>query len=350
MKKLLLCICVFGMLSGLCLAADSSMGASTISAGLWEGQASLKALAGKDAGSSLPAGTPSSLSLTLSMQLFGQGKGALLDIAEQSMYGYPLSNVRWTEKRLHFELDAMGPGQEMTFEGLMTPAGGPQKQAAIIGTVNSKSWKGSFMLSLHVIPESPNEFSFPIKLEDGSLPGTLALPENALSAPANALSAGDAGFMQVPLVILLSGGGPTDRDGNNFNVPGRTNALKQLAQGLAVKGVACFRFDKRGSGEAYWLENPEQVTSLKIHARDAAQVIRQFRSDKRFSRILLAGMNEGAWVGALALNALAEENVFVDGLVVIDASGEEPEDQLAASLSGLGPEVQAEAGRIRQAI
>ncbi|MCE5256001.1 MAG: hypothetical protein LLF89_04055, partial [Spirochaetaceae bacterium] len=64
----------------------------------------------------------------------------------------------------------------------------------------------------------------------------------------------------------------------------------------------------------------------------------------------LAGMNEGAWVGALALNALAEENVFADGLVVIDASGEEPEDQLTASLSGLGPEVQAEAGRIRQAI
>jgi len=354
MKKLAFCACVLGLLAALRCGADSAPAGAAIAAGLWQGTATLKsslpavasAPAGADATAADPSasqGGPDALSLTLSLRLFEKGKGGLLDIPEQSLYGYPLSRVKWTEKRLSFSLDAWGPGQEIYFDGLMVAASGLQKEAGIIGTVSSKTWKGSFRLSARSVQEYAGERPLSVKVKGGVLPGTLGLPEDFV-AP------GSAEFSPIPLVILLSGGGPTDREGNNFNVPGRTNAFMKLARGLASKGVAVYRFDKRGSGEAFWLENAAQVTSLATHARDAAEVIRQFRADGRFSRILVAGMNEGAWVGAMALTVLGEENIFADAFVVLDASGEEPEEQLAASLQGLSPEVQAEAGRIREAI
>jgi pimeloyl-ACP methyl ester carboxylesterase len=133
-------------------------------------------------------------------------------------------------------------------------------------------------------------------------------------------------------------------------VPGTTDTLLQLSQKLAAKGVATYRFDKRGAGESFWLEKPDQVTSIAVHAKDAAEVIRHFCADKRFSRVLVAGMNEGAWVGAMALNQVSADSVFADGLLVLDASGENPKDQLNSSLKNLSPEIQAEAARIEAAI
>jgi dienelactone hydrolase len=49
----------------------------------------------------------------------------------------------------------------------------------------------------------------------------------------------------VPALLLLQGGGPTDRDGNQL--PGlRSDLLRELAQVLADEGIASLRFDKRG--------------------------------------------------------------------------------------------------------
>jgi hypothetical protein len=50
---------------------------------------------------------------------------------------------------------------------------------------------------------------------------------------------------KVPLVVLIPGSGPTDRDGNNpKGVAGAP--FRQLAEALAAKGVATLRADKRG--------------------------------------------------------------------------------------------------------
>jgi uncharacterized protein len=53
---------------------------------------------------------------------------------------------------------------------------------------------------------------------------------------------------KVPGVVLVSGSGPTDRDGNNALVPDRIDLLKQIAQLLAEAGIASLRYDKRGIG------------------------------------------------------------------------------------------------------
>ncbi len=51
-----------------------------------------------------------------------------------------------------------------------------------------------------------------------------------------------------PAALLLSGSGPLDRDSN---IPGqRLDISKALAEGLAARGVASLRYDKRGVGES----------------------------------------------------------------------------------------------------
>lgn len=71
-----------------------------------------------------------------------------------------------------------------------------------------------------------------ITSRDGSvLAGTLTLPAGITS--------------QVPGLVLIQGSGPTDRDGNQPPVL-RTDLLRQIAEGLAEKGIATLRYDKRG--------------------------------------------------------------------------------------------------------
>ena len=70
-----------------------------------------------------------------------------------------------------------------------------------------------------------------LKTPTGDLFGTLELP---------------AARTPVPVVLIISGSGPTDRNGNSPALPGSNNSLKMLADGLAARGIASLRYDKRG--------------------------------------------------------------------------------------------------------
>ncbi|HNX73145.1 MAG TPA: hypothetical protein PKJ53_03075 [Spirochaetales bacterium] len=346
----------------LCFGAGLSVTSVALANTEMAGTATLKPVRSASGSGATDAGA---LTLSLRLRLVDQGK-ALIDIPEQSLFGYPLAKMEWTDKDLSFELDAWGPGQEMRFRGVLNALSGQSGAYAATGMISSKDWQGSFSVVSQPRLKSPGIFGLAVQVQGGEvqggevqggeLPGTLVLPETSIKSDGTQGTAqvgeftSAVDFFPVPLVILLSGAGPTDRDGNNFSVPGQTDTLRQLSQKLEEKGVATYRYDKRGSGEAYWLEKPDQVTSIAIHAQDAAEVVRHFCTSGLFSRVLVAGMNEGAWVGAMALNKLQAEGVLADGLVVLDASGEDPEDQLASSLRTLSPEVQAEAERIRAAI
>ncbi|MCD8091776.1 MAG: alpha/beta fold hydrolase [Bacteroides sp.] len=63
------------------------------------------------------------------------------------------------------------------------------------------------------------------------LPGTLTLPRSAV----------DAGARRVPCVILVHGSGPNDRD----ETVGPNKPFRDLAWGLAERGIAVLRYDKR---------------------------------------------------------------------------------------------------------
>lgn len=311
-----------------------------IAEGLWEGSLSLRQST-KASGAAGPA--QGSLSSGLKLRILAKGMGALMDIPDQSMYGYPLDEVTWTETRIRFSFDALGPGEELRFDGFLsssasTTTSGTTKPSggAIIGTATGASWKGSFQLTRAEAAPVPGETRLLVPTDEGSLPGTLLLPLSAQAFP--------------PLVLLLAGAGTTDRNGNNYSVPGRSDSLAMLAGALASRGLASFRFDKRGSGEAYMLENQGMKTSLSRHRADAAAVLRFLSDMNRFSRITVMGMNEGAWTGAAAINILEGEGRMIDGFVAVDASGEEPLNELNASLESLDEAMRAEADAIIRAI
>src|SRR5436190_839972 len=124
-----------------------------------------------------------------------------------------------------------------------------------------------------------------LKTSMGTLHGTLLVPK---------------GKKQVPVVLLISGSGPTDRDGNSAGLPGKNDSLKMLAEGLAAKGIASLRYDKRGIGESRNVGPEEKDLRFEMYVDDAAAWAAKLKRDHRFSRVVIVGHSEGALIGTLA--------------------------------------------------
>jgi pimeloyl-ACP methyl ester carboxylesterase len=120
----------------------------------------------------------------------------------------------------------------------------------------------------------------------GQLHGTLTMPR-ALDCP--------------PLVVMLAGSGPTDRDGNSALLPGRSDSLKQLAQALAEQGIATLRYDKRGVAASKAAAPDESVLRPATHAADAAAWLRQLHDSQRYASVTVLGHSEGSLIGMLAV-------------------------------------------------
>ncbi|QKZ13980.1 alpha/beta hydrolase family protein [Spirosoma sp. KUDC1026] len=131
----------------------------------------------------------------------------------------------------------------------------------------------------------------------------------AITQPANAsltlegtLTLPDGATKPVPVVLLIAGSGPTDRDCNSATGL-KSDAFKMLADSLAQQGVAVARYDKRGSGKNLFLAAnvlKPQEHRFDFYVSDAIGFIRQLQADKRFSGVFVAGHSEGSLVGMLA--------------------------------------------------
>jgi alpha-beta hydrolase superfamily lysophospholipase len=118
----------------------------------------------------------------------------------------------------------------------------------------------------------------------GKIHGTLTLPQSFKKA--------------MPLVIFIVGSGPTDRDGNQINL--RNNSHLYLADSLAKRGIATLRYDKRGIGESKPAALDESALRFDYYVDDAAGWVKQYKTDKRFSKVIIAGHSEGSLIGILA--------------------------------------------------
>ena len=108
-----------------------------------------------------------------------------------------------------------------------------------------------------------------------------------------------------PVVLILAGSGPTNRDGNSAEISGANDSLKQLAQGLAKQGFASVRYDKRGIGQSVpttgqTLREADMVFDDFIN--DAAAWVRQMQADRRFAGVSLIGHSEGAVIALAVAN------------------------------------------------
>jgi pimeloyl-ACP methyl ester carboxylesterase len=105
---------------------------------------------------------------------------------------------------------------------------------------------------------------------------------------------------KVPVVLLHSGSGPTDRDGNSQLLPGPNDSLRMVAEALAKNGIASVRYDKRGIGSSALPVWKEKDLRLDDYIDDASAWLRKLRADPRFSRVVMAGHSEGAQIAAEA--------------------------------------------------
>jgi pimeloyl-ACP methyl ester carboxylesterase len=116
--------------------------------------------------------------------------------------------------------------------------------------------------------------------------GTLLAPENLDN--------------KIPVVILIAGSGPTDRDGNNTQIS--PNSLKFLAQELAKNNIASLRYDKRAIAKSKIENFKEDSLRFENYVEDAILWIDFLKADKRFSKIIVAGHSEGSLIGMIACN------------------------------------------------
>ena len=100
------------------------------------------------------------------------------------------------------------------------------------------------------------------------------------------------------VVLIISGSGPTDRNGNNPMMT--NNSLKMLAIELQKKGIASLRYDKRGIGESKNSGLQEIDLRFENYIQDVEGWIKLLKEDERFSNIIVLGHSEGSLIGMIA--------------------------------------------------
>lgn len=148
----------------------------------------------------------------------------------------------------------------------------------------------------------------PVADRDMSAPGPQGLLKGSWTGPEGA---------QVPVVLMIPGSGPTDRDGNSPRGL-KAASLRLLAEGLAAKGIASVRVDKRGMfASAGAIPDPNAVT-IDDYAADARSWITAIRAKTSARCVWLLGHSEG---GTVVLTTAAASTDGVCGVITVSAPG-----------------------------
>jgi pimeloyl-ACP methyl ester carboxylesterase len=134
------------------------------------------------------------------------------------------------------------------------------------------------------VDPSVTETPITLKTLASTISGTLTMPNNVSG--------------KIPVVIIIAGSGPIDRDGNSITGL-NTNMYKMLAYSLGKNGIASVRYDKRMIGQIPGSQK-EKDLRFEDNVDDVVSLIDMVNSDERFSKIILAGHNEGSLVAMLA--------------------------------------------------
>jgi hypothetical protein len=153
------------------------------------------------------------------------------------------------------------------------------------------------------------------------------------------------GKKNFPAVLLVSGSGPTDRDGNNPYVAGQPDSMRLLAEALAQSGIASLRFDKRGVAKSRGAMVAEKDIRVELLADDTAACAKWLRARPGVTRLVIAGHSEGALMATLAAPA-----VNPDGVVLLEGAGRKASDILLIQLTNQPEALQKESSNAVSAI
>ncbi|MEK4427434.1 alpha/beta hydrolase [Solibacillus sp. FSL K6-1523] len=233
-----------------------------------------------------------------------QKDSGTLSVPAQNLIDFPFESIQYK-------------GEEVKI--LINLAGSVIK---ITGTFDGTSINGSFTQNGQTFPVQLKAFQeevityeiVHVPVSGGTLKVALQMPEKPTGE----------------LVIIQAGSGPTNKDGNSIG-GGKNNSLKMIAEGLAEKGIATIRFDKRGIGENTALIKKEEDLTIDQYVGDVNDIIAFFEKDERFQEIHLIGHSEGALI-----MTLAAQNNNVTSLISLAGTGRRAnvilEEQLAKQL------------------
>lgn len=141
-----------------------------------------------------------------------------------------------------------------------------------------------------------------------ALPGTLTVPKSATAAAKSAA------------IVLVHGSGPNDRD----ETVGATKVFKDLAWGLASKGIAVLRYEKRTRVSPAGVVT--QRDEVEVAARDAIELLKK-TPEVDPKRIFLLGHSQGGYLAPRIAQANAAS---LAGVVLLAGSTRTLQDSIVA--------------------
>lgn len=221
-----------------------------------------------------------------------------LDIPKQGIKGFKATTTTFKDKQLSISF----PEFQMNYEGILDEQGvikGKMLQAGQGMPLELK--KGTFTVSRPQAPKAPFNYqseTISFNTADGvSMAGTLTLPQQN---------------EKYPLVILVSGSGPQDRDGAMFG----HQFYYVLADHLSRNGIGVLRFDERGTGAS---EGDFHKATIESQAADIAVAVKYLKARKDIdaSRLGLIGHS----IGGIVAPEVATENKDIKFVVLMAAPG-----------------------------
>lgn len=165
----------------------------------------------------------------------------------------------------------------------------------------------------YVYPEYSQSHKFyetkiAVKTGTYTLPGVLCVPNN---------------IKNPPVVILLAGSGPNDKD----ETIGANKVLKDLAVGLSSNGIATYRYDKRTL--VYGKEISQKMDKFDLNQEvmeDAISAVKMLKKNPDFkeSKIYIVGHS----LGAMCAPLIAKKCKAVSGIVLLAGNARPLEDVL----------------------
>lgn len=251
---------------------------------------------------------PISISFEEDEQLTGS-----ISISVQGVKGYPLSDIKIDKSDISFAMKIQG--QHITFDGTI-------EKESIEGTFTQNGQSFPFELKKGKADtaekeEGKGEF-LTVNTSKGKLYGEVEIPK------------GEGPF---PIMIIIPGSGPTDRDGNSAVLPGKNNSLKLMAEKLAEQGIATLRYGKRGVGKNQTATIPEKDIRFNQFVKDAKAWVELLEKDNQFSEVGIIGHSQGSLVGMLAA-----QKTGVDAFVSVAGAGRSIDNVLYDQLKEKLPE------------
>ncbi|MDP3258365.1 MAG: alpha/beta fold hydrolase [Bosea sp. (in: a-proteobacteria)] len=121
---------------------------------------------------------------------------------------------------------------------------------------------------------------------------------------------------RAPVVLIIPGSGPTDRNGNN-PLGVRASSYRLIAEGLAARGIRSVRIDKRGMfGSARAISDANAVT-MEDYAADIRSWVATIRERMGAPCVWALGHSEGGLVALVA----AQRAPDICGLLLVSTTG-----------------------------